>query len=190
MPKIKMKKALDKVDRNNGQARFRGNETVPIQQEINEKRLLKNLSTFQKSHGVGGQVQELVSTLSTTSWKITAGVHQGGLGGAAGTADLRKHITLSTGHHLRLGSGQKIVEITGPGISQTKVRQQRTDAIANVARDSATGSVGWVTANYGLNHKEAVKAILEKSKDNNGTWEKISQKIKSQSKNGPLRTKK
>jgi hypothetical protein len=96
-------KAKESKNRTGGQAEFRGNANTPIKTGANEKRVVKLLGHHaQRNTQVGKQSKALLDHLGKPggSWKVTAGVRQGGLGGRAGAADQRDHITLSTGHHL------------------------------------------------------------------------------------------
>jgi len=167
-----LRDALANVNRRVGQARFHGNERTRIEAEMSESRLIRLFRTFGNPHGVGGQVRELVAILAQGQWHITASVHRGGLGGAAGGADPRNHITLSTGHHIRFGTGG-IVEITGPGIEPIAGRAQREqdEAAAAAAAANAAGGdspppgsspVEWVKATFGLNDRQAVWVVLHK----------------------------
>jgi hypothetical protein len=117
-------KMRENADRTHGQAEFRGNENVPIQKGMNEDKLADHLEYHaQKGDQVGDQARDLINNhLSTGPWKITAGIHKGGLGGAQGGADPESHVTLSTGHHVRYND-KGIFEITGPGIRESKGRQ-------------------------------------------------------------------
>jgi len=109
-------KAKANTNRTGGQAEFKGNANTPIKTGANEKRVTQLLGHHaQRNTQVGKQSKALLNHLGKTGsgWKVTAGVHQGGLGGSAGAADQRDHITLSTGHHLRFNKNGQLMEITG-----------------------------------------------------------------------------
>jgi hypothetical protein len=135
------------------QPRFRGNDNVPIEGELSEKALLDIF----RAYSGNGQVKELVAILAGQDWCITAGFHRGGLGGAAGGADQRSHITLSTGHHVRFDeSRRRLVEITGPNITLSEAR-----ATAAAAQAGPTGTEQELERWYklGLTQIQALKAI-------------------------------
>jgi hypothetical protein len=117
--KADLTRARKNNDRKTAPAKFKGTEKVPITAEVNNKRALKILANHSTGQQPGRQARALVKQLGSTQqknrggWKVTAGIHKGGLGGSAGPADQRQHITLSTGHHIRLGNDGKVIEITG-----------------------------------------------------------------------------
>src|SRR5215471_10143234 len=114
------------IHRTGGQAEFHGNEHTPITMGANEHSVLEHLGAHaDKNTQLGHQSKDLLDHLGSAQggWKVTAGVHQGGLGGAQGGADPKNHITLSTGHHLRFNNKNELQEITGPGITPSKGRQ-------------------------------------------------------------------
>lgn len=118
--------AKQNKNRTGPQAKFPGNENTPIKKNANEKSVLKHLDGHAgKNTQLGQQSKDLLKHLGNAQggWKVTAGVHQGGLGGAQGGADQKNHITLSTGHHLRFNSKDKLQEITGPDVRESKGRQ-------------------------------------------------------------------
>jgi hypothetical protein len=126
--------ASDNINRTGHQAEFKGNQNTPIKAGANEGKVLDLVGHHStKGTQVGKQSKELVNQLGNArgGWKVTAGVHQGGLGGAGRAADQRQHITLSTGHHLRFNNKGQLTEITGPGITPGK---GRTHAAAAAAR--------------------------------------------------------
>jgi hypothetical protein len=124
-------KARDNINRTGHQAEFKGNQNTPIKAGANEDKALDLVGHHStRNTQVGKQSKELVNQLGNArgGWKVTAGVHQGGLGGAAGGADQRQHITLSTGHHLRFNNKGQLMEITGPGITPGKGRSHAAAA--------------------------------------------------------------
>lgn len=137
----------------NIQPRFHGNDNVIIEKELTEETLLGILEAYSGN----SQVQELVVILTGQRWSITAGFHRGGLGGAAGGADPRPHITLSTGHHIRFDeTRRRLVEITGPNISMSQGR-----AAAAAAAAPPTGAEQELERwqQLGLNQVQALKAL-------------------------------
>jgi hypothetical protein len=106
-----------------------------------------------KNTQLGHQSKALLDHLGSAQggWKVTAGVHQGGLGGAQGGADPKNHITLSTGHHLRFNAKDELQEITGPGIPQSKGRQGPSEPSATENRLSD------LQQKHGLSDTEALK---------------------------------
>jgi hypothetical protein len=118
--------ARENINRAGGQAEFRGNENTPIKAGANEDSVLDHLGAHAKKNTqLGHQSKALLDHLGSAQggWKVTAGIHQGGLGGAQGGADPKNHITLSTGHHLRFNNKNELQEITGPGVPESKGRQ-------------------------------------------------------------------
>jgi RHS repeat-associated protein len=87
---------------------FHGNQNVPVT-EINDKKFVNLLHDLASKRGEDGRrAKRLLELMSDRRWQQTAGVHQGGLGGAAGGADPRPHITLSLGghgYHVHVGQG-------------------------------------------------------------------------------------
>jgi hypothetical protein len=115
---LNLESATTNVSRNL-QPRFRGNDDVPIEQELSENDLLQILRVYSGND----QVKELVAILAGQRWCITAGFHRGGIGGAAGGADPRPHVTLSTGHHVRFDENRRrLVEITGAHVAPSEGR--------------------------------------------------------------------
>jgi hypothetical protein len=174
------------IDRNAGAPEFHGNDRVPILRETSEGRLVDYLATFRKADGIGGQVHELVAILATRPWKITAGIHKGGLGGAAGGPDRRPHLTLSTGHHLRFGNDSGLIEITGNGISMIGARAQRAAAAAAATAAAAMGGNGpppgqtavhWLVNTYDLTENQAVKVISRQNRTGE-SWASLARTVK------------
>jgi hypothetical protein len=148
-------KARDNINRTGGQAEFHGNENTPIQAGINEHKVVDVLGHHsQKDNQVGHQSKALLDHLGNAQggWKVTAGIHQGGLGGAAGGADPRNHITLNTGHHIRLNNKGDVSEITGPGIPEGKGRQGPSEP------SPTENSINRLQNEHGLTAPQAVKA--------------------------------
>ncbi|SFW88769.1 RHS repeat-associated core domain-containing protein [Amycolatopsis australiensis] len=90
-----------------GQPVFHGNANVPVQ-EINDKRFVGLLEKLAGQKGEAGRrAKELLKQMREgRGWQQTAGIHQGGLGGAAGGADPRPHITVNVGgrgYHVHVG---------------------------------------------------------------------------------------
>src|SRR5215472_3698065 len=106
-----------------GKQKFSGGEKTTINKNANEKSVLNHLGAHaDKNTQLGHQSKDLLNHLggAKDGWKVTAGVHQGGLGGEQGVPDPKNHITLSTGHHLRFNSKDNLQEITGPDVRQSK----------------------------------------------------------------------
>ena len=61
-------------------------------------------------------IEALLREMEDDEWRITAGIHAGGLGGGGRPADQRYHITVQTRrntYHVRLhSSGNSVIEIT------------------------------------------------------------------------------
>jgi len=144
------------IVRTHGQAEFRGTENTPIAKGINEHQLAEHLERHaQKGDQVGAQSRDLINNhLSQGPWKITAGIHQGGLGGAQGGADPEYHATLSTGHHVRYND-KGIFEITGPGVRESKGRQ------GPKVPSNSENQIADLMKEHGLTEEEAAKAILQ-----------------------------
>ena len=70
----------------------------------------------------------MLGYLGNRAWTVTAGMHQGGIGGAAGAADQNHHVTTSTGHHIQFNNRMHLQKITGPGFSAPgPLRQEPSD---------------------------------------------------------------
>ena len=107
--KCKGGKANNPVLGNNrpGQPVFHGNANVPVT-EINDKKFVGILENLAAGRGEGARrAKELLRQMQEgRGWQQTAGIHQGGLGGAAGGADPRPHITVNVGgrgYHVHVG---------------------------------------------------------------------------------------
>ncbi|GLY40460.1 type IV secretion protein Rhs [Amycolatopsis sp. NBRC 101858] len=107
--KCKGGKANNPVLANNrpGQPVFHGNANVPVT-EISDKKFVGILQDLAKGRGEGSRrAKELLRQMEEgRGWQQTAGIHQGGLGGAAGGADPRPHITVNVGgrgYHVHVG---------------------------------------------------------------------------------------
>jgi RHS repeat-associated protein len=90
-----------------GQPVFHGNARVPVT-EISDKKFVGVLEKLAAGRGEGSRrAKELLKQMEEgRGWQQTAGIHQGGLGGAAGGADPRPHITVSVGgrgYHVHVG---------------------------------------------------------------------------------------
>ncbi|UOX90903.1 RHS domain-containing protein [Amycolatopsis sp. FBCC-B4732] len=89
-----------------GQPVFNGNANVPVTR-INDKRFVGMLENLAKGRGEEARrAQELLRQMQEKGWQQTAGIHKGGLGGAAGGADPRPHITVNVGkkgYHVHVG---------------------------------------------------------------------------------------
>ncbi|WP_328457045.1 RHS repeat-associated core domain-containing protein [Amycolatopsis sp. NBC_00438] len=108
--KCKGGKANNPVLANNrpGQPVFHGNANVPVT-EISDKKFVGILENLANGRGEGSRrAKELLKQMQEgRGWQQTAGIHQGGLGGAAGGADPRPHITVNVGgrgYHVHVGS--------------------------------------------------------------------------------------
>jgi len=142
------------IHRTGGQAEFHGNEHTPINMGANELSVLEHLGAHaDKNTQLGHQSKDLLDHLGSAQggWKVTAGVHQGGLGGAQGGADPKNHITLSTGHHLRFNNKNELQEITGPGVRESKGRQGPSQPSETENRYSH------LQQRHGLSETEALK---------------------------------
>jgi hypothetical protein len=154
-------------NRTGSQAEFRGNATTPIKKGANEGNVLNHLGAHAgKNTQLGQQSKDLLNHLGNVKggWKVTAGVHQGGLGGAQGGADAKNHITLSTGHHLRFNNKDQLQEITGPSVRQSKGRQGGKQPSDTENRMSG------LQTKHGLSPQEAGK-VLQYTKGKGGMGE-------------------
>jgi hypothetical protein len=146
--------ALDNYDKD-AVPRFPGNEAVPIQANISPEKLISALQdSASGSSGVHSEAKQTLESLASEyhGWNISAGIHEGGLGGGGFAADPNKHITLSTGQHVQLNDAGVIKRITGNGIEDR--RTQNTGPSATEQR------LAGLQNQYGLNPKEASKALL------------------------------
>jgi hypothetical protein len=98
---------------------------------VNPEALVNNL---QKQAALGGdkgrEAKQLLGYLGNENrgWTVTTGMHQGGLGGAAGPADPNHHITTSTGHHVQFNDNMHLQKITEPGFDPPgPVRRESTN---------------------------------------------------------------
>lgn len=77
------------------------------------------------SHAVSGRgdlkrkCKDILEAMNANGWRITAGMHAGGLGGGGRAADPRSHITLNIDragtYHIRFGvsgNSYRLIEIT------------------------------------------------------------------------------
>lgn len=142
------------IDSSGGQQRFTGNA---ITAEYTEKQLLDILaSRFRSGGNIALQIGQLVDLLAARRWKITAGLHVGGIGGAVGAPDTRPHITLSTGHHVRFQSNLKVIcEITGPNITDMPARDAR-------ANPQPRSDLERIKNEYELSNQEAAKVVARR----------------------------
>lgn len=99
------------------QAEFQGNDNVPVEARVNPHRLVNLLVAHMEDRGERGRkVKELLRRMADRRWCITAGVHQGGLGGAGRGADTNRHITVNAGgrgYHVQLMANDQLQNITG-----------------------------------------------------------------------------
>lgn len=150
---LNMERATGNVSRGL-QPRFRGNANVSVDEELSEATLLDILRVYSGNR----QVRELVEILAGQRWCITAGFHRGGLGGAAGGADPRNHITISTGHHIRFDeSRRRLVEITGANITPSEGRAAAQAAAAGPTATEAELQT-WMDQ-HGLTQIQALRAM-------------------------------
>jgi RHS repeat-associated protein len=108
-----------------GQPVFHGNARVPVT-EISDKKFVDVLENLSKGRGEGARrATELLKQMREgNGWQQTAGIHQGGLGGAAGGADPRPHITVSVGnstYHVHVGESNG--KLYGQDITPTPIRR-------------------------------------------------------------------
>ena len=149
--------ALDNYD-HNARPRFQGNEGTPVEANISPEKLVNSLQ--QAASGNSPLHSEAKQTLSALAeehngWNISAGVHQGGLGGGGFAPDPNKHITLSTGHHVQLNDKNQIKRITGQGIEN-----RRTDTTGHSATDQRRDDL---KQQHGLTDQEALKTMRHMS---------------------------
>lgn len=117
-----------------GQPEFRGNANVPIKTGANEKRVTDLLGYHaQRNTQVGKQSRALLEKMgkANNGWNVTAGVHQGGLGGDGRAADPHDHITVRAGrdqYHLRFNKKGQLTEVTGKDIPESRGRKHGTAA--------------------------------------------------------------
>jgi hypothetical protein len=136
--------------------KFSGTENTPINKNANEKSVLNHLGAHAgKNTQLGQQSKDLLNHLGgkKDGWKVTAGVHQGGLGSEEKAPDPKNHITLSTGHHLRFNSKDNLQEITGKDVREGKGRQGKSQPSATEDRLSD------LQQEHGLNPQEAGKVL-------------------------------
>jgi hypothetical protein len=146
--------ALENYDKD-AMPRFGGNEQVPIQANVNPGRLIDALQESASSDRVGSsESKQVLQTLADehNGWNISAGIHEGGLGGAGLAADPNKHITLSTGHHVQLNDKGEIKRITGQGIEHRPAK--------NTGPSDTENDLAHLKEHYGLSDAEAAKAQL------------------------------
>ena len=143
--------ASDNID-NKAMPRFQGNDRVPVEANLNPSKLVQNLETSASGNTkAGSESKQLLEHLADThgGWNVAAGIHQGGLGGAAGGADPNRHATLSTGHHVQFNANSEIQKITGPGFSKPG---------PGTSQPSKTeSSLDSLKQTYGLNDKQAMQ---------------------------------
>ena len=110
-----------------------------------------------KNTQLGQQSKDLLNHLggAKDGWKVSAGVHRGGLGSEQTPPDPKNHITLSTGHHLRFNSKDNLQEITGPDVRRGKGRQGKSQPSATENRLSG------LQKKHGLNPQEAGKVLQQ-----------------------------
>lgn len=149
------------------QAYFPGTVNTPIIQAISREELVELLNNGTTNDPVSGPSKDLLHHMQAQQWCITAGVHEGGLGGAAGGADPQPHISISVnghGYHLRVLQNKKkklwiLWDITGPaegtpgGIRLSKGKQA---AAAKVAVPVVT-TIDELQRDFALTEKQALK---------------------------------
>ena len=146
--------ALENYDKD-AMPRFGGNAQVPIEANVSPGKLIEALQESASSNSVvSSESKQVLQNLAEehNGWNISAGIHEGGLGGAGFAPDPNKHITLSTGHHVQLNDKGEIKRITGQGIEN---RRAQNTGPSNTENDLAR-----LKEQYGLSDKEAVKAKL------------------------------
>jgi hypothetical protein len=97
-------------------AQFQGTDNVPVEGVPTPHGLTNLLINNMENRTCGRDVKALLSQMSTKKWCITAGVHQGGLGGNGRGADPNIHITLDVGGkgwHVQLMSNDQLLGVTG-----------------------------------------------------------------------------
>ncbi|CAD5201035.1 hypothetical protein [Pseudomonas sp. FEN] len=151
---------------------FPGNAQVPILKTIDQRGLVELLNNATTNEPVADPATDLLNLMINHSWCITAGVHRGGLGGAAGGADPEPHISLSVnavGYHLRVKLKAKtwvLWDITGPtppaagAIRLSKGKQAAADR--NAA--PVVSAIDTMRINYGLTEREALRAYVHMQK--------------------------
>lgn len=169
MPRLLQKKGITEVLSMYKQtvAYFPGTADTPIIQAITREDLVDLLNNATTNDAVSGPSADLLHYMREYNWCITAGVHEGGLGGAAGGADPEPHISLSVngyGYHLRVVKKNKLWvlwDITGPaegtpgGIRLSKGKQA---AAARNAPPVVT-TIDEFQQEFALTEKEALRAV-------------------------------
>jgi hypothetical protein len=85
---------------------------------INEGRLYDLMAETTNARGdLGRSAKEMIEKMANGTWRITAGIHAGGIGGGGRGADARMHITVQIDrdktYHVRLHSSNgRVIEIT------------------------------------------------------------------------------
>jgi hypothetical protein len=107
--------ALENYDQR--QAEFQGNQNVQVEARVNPERLVHLLTNHAEDRGKRGRtVKDLLREMARGWWCITAGPHEGGVGGAARAADPNRHITLNVrgrGYHVQLMANDEFQNVTG-----------------------------------------------------------------------------
>ncbi len=171
MPRLLDKQGIKNVLSNYNQtvAYFPGTVNTPIIQEISREEAVELLNNATTNDPISGPAKDLLHYMGEHDWCITAGVHEGGLGGAAGGADPEPHISLSChayGYHLRVSNNKKkkmwiLWDITGPaegtpgGIRLSKGKQ----AAAAKAAPPVVTTIDQFQEEFALTEREAMRAF-------------------------------
>ena len=137
---------------NKAQPRFNGNERVPIEVGVSPEALVNNLQRQAAKGGdLGREAKQMLGYLGNENrgWTVTAGMHQGGIGGAAGGADPNHHVTTSTGHHIQFNDSMEMKKITGPGFDPP--------GPARVQPSNTQQELNRLKNDHGLNDKQALQ---------------------------------
>ncbi len=149
------------------QAYFPGNDNVPILKSIKPQEAVELLNNATSNGPVAAPATDLLNLMREHAWCITAGVHAGGLGGAAGGADPHTHISLSVngaGYHLRVTLKNKmwvLWDITGPGAGMAghiRLSDGKNAAAARNAVPVTTG-IDDMQRDFALNNRDALRAF-------------------------------
>ena len=126
-------------------------DLTAVEVGVSPQKLVDNLQKAATSNNdMSGEAKQLLKKLAEqhSGWTTTAGVHQGGLGGAAGSADPNHHVTVSTGHHVQFNDKMHMKKITGPGFAIPG--PQRTEP------SRPQQKLDGLKQKYGLNDKQAL----------------------------------
>lgn len=149
------------------QAYFGGNQNVPVLTRISRREAVELLNNATSNGPVAAPATDLLNLMRNHSWCITAGVHAGGLGGAAGGADPETHISVSVngaGYHLRVALKKKmwvLWDITGPALGAVGGIRLSGGKQAAAQRNAAPVLTGIdeMQRDFALSEDEALRAF-------------------------------